>query len=125
MKKIESFEAACEVTGRDAKNLPDVSMLEPSTQKFLMAVFKLTIIAEAINEKWKADYSNWDQKKWTPYFIKTEGDPSSAFVFDVTDCDWATSDSAVGSRLCFESSEAAKYAGTTFIELYNEMLDNK
>jgi hypothetical protein len=59
------------------------------------------------------DWANTNQKKWYPYFFA-----SSGFGFSDTRYDYDYSCSGVGSRLCFESQEKAKYAGITFTDLY-------
>lgn len=124
LKKLKTFEAACKMENVDPKQiLPDFSLWSKKDQKAMIAHAKLVIIARAANriancgKEWKADFSNTNQWKYTPYFYH---DPrgSSGFRFYAYD-DWYSA-SHVGSRLCFISREVAEYVGKTFIKLYNE-----
>ena len=83
----------------------------------MLAHYKLCVIAEALNEGWKPDWSNWNQYKYYPWFEM--GSPSGVgFSYDGYG-NWASL-SIVGSRLCFKSRELATYAGKQFEELYKE-----
>lgn len=80
-----------------------------------VAYRKIKLIVRAFNEGWTPDWSNSNEYKYVPYFKM--GSPSgggfSCHVYAAWD-----SDSAVGSRLCFETGEKAKYAGKQFEDLY-------
>ncbi len=76
----------------------------------------LTIIAQALNEGWKPDWTNSGQYKWYPWFRKS----GSGLSFGGA-ADWA-SYTYVGSRLCFKSRELAEYAGKQFIEIYADFM---
>lgn len=43
----------------------------------LLAAYELFVCFEAINDDWKADYSNWDQPKYYPW---VEINASSSFI---------------------------------------------
>ena len=121
MKKIKTFEDACKKLGIDPKHLPDVSMFPEIHQKAIIAHYKLVIIAQAINDGWQPDWSNRSQYKYFPWFFveaDSENKAGSGLSFDVYVNGYA--DSFVGSRLSFETSEQAKYAGEQFKELYAE-----
>lgn len=75
------------------------------------------LLAKTLNEGWKPDWNNSIQCKYVPWF---EMAGSSGFRFGGCDC-WDT-DSAVGSRLCYKSSELAKYAGEQFSEVYRKFM---
>ena len=82
-----------------------------------IAYRKVKLIVSALNEGWTPDWSDSNENKYFPWFKM--GSPSGAgFAYD--DCDYWDSDSIVGSRLCFKSSELAKYAGTQFNDIYKE-----
>ena len=84
-----------------------------------IAYKKIKLIAKALNEGWTPDWSNSNEYKYTPYFKM--GSPSGGgFSYDGY-VHWFTY-SHVGSRLCFKSSELAKYAGTQFEDIYKEFL---
>lgn len=61
--KVKSFEDACQLLGIKT-TLPEVSMLPVNHQKAIIAHYKLVIIAEAINEGWKPNWDNWDERKY-------------------------------------------------------------
>jgi hypothetical protein len=116
--KIKTFEDACKAQGISAE-LPLFPHLEEAEQKAMQAHYQLCIINKALNEGWKADYSDDNEYKYYPclWFDKSFGS-SGAFVFG--DCNHGYSYSAVGSRLVFKSKDLAKYAATQFIDLYRD-----
>ncbi|KQS34016.1 hypothetical protein [Dyadobacter sp. Leaf189] len=116
--KVQSFEEACVALGLNpAEELP-YSVATTNRQRGINAVAKLAIIAEALNEGWKPDWSNWNERKYYPYFDKAAG--GSGFSFDDFYCD--ASYTGVGSRLVFRTAELARYAGTQFLEIYREWM---
>ena len=85
----------------------------------MIAFYKLTIIAKAINKGWVADFTNHDQRKWFPVFWinKTAGvaarSSSSGFDFAL---------SSFVSRLCFETEQMSDYASEAFEEIWLQYL---
>lgn len=115
---IKTFAQACKALDLDAKTvLPDVSCLPKNQRKGATAYHKLVIIAQALNEGWKPNWKDQDQRKWEPWFYNEDG---SGFSFN--DSCVFCQHSSVGSRLCFRSREVADYAATQFINLYNDFL---
>jgi hypothetical protein len=113
---IKTFEDACNALNLDAsKVIPDFSLFPKEEQKAMIAHAKLIIIAKAINGDWIPDWKDYDQLKYYPWF---EMGSSSGVGFAYDDCDYWYAISYVGSRLCFESREKAKYIGTQFEDLY-------
>ena len=108
---IKTFEDACEKLGLEP-NL-EVSI---SDKKDEAAYKKLKIISKALNQEWTPDYNNRNQLKWYPWF-KWSG---SGFSF--TDTFYDFTNSYVGSRLCYATSELAEYAGKQFSSIYNDFL---
>ena len=115
---IKTFEDACKKVNTDPAKLPDVSGILEEFAKPIIAAYKLLIIYKAINNEWKPDWSNWDQYKYYPWFEVL----SSGFGFSYTYYVYVITYSGVGSRLCFESEEKAKYAGNQFLQLYKDFL---
>lgn len=76
------------------------------------------VIAKALNEVWVPDFSNLDQTKYQPWFDYRSS--AGGFVYDGNG-EWGTY-TDVGSRLCFHSSELAKYFGNQFIEIHRKYL---
>jgi hypothetical protein len=113
---IKTFEDACKVLNLDSTTIiPDFSLFPKSDKEAMKAHAKLVIIAKAINGDWVPDWNNWDQYKYYPWFEM--GSPSGGgFSYDDY-ADWGAY-SAVGSRLCFETREIAKYVGKQFEDLY-------
>ncbi|MDV3882949.1 hypothetical protein CMU04_06410 [Elizabethkingia anophelis] len=114
-EKVKSFEDACSILEIE-NNLPDVTMLPEKHKKSIIAHYKLTIIIEALNEGWTPDWSNWDERKYYPWFEMS--DSSGRFSFDGSHD--LHSHSSCAARLCFKSRELANYIGEFFIDLYKE-----
>ena len=72
-------------------------------------------IVKAFNECWTPDWTDSSQGKYVPWFKM--GSPSGGGL-SCDDCAIWNSISHVGSRLCFETREQAKYAGKQFEDLY-------
>ncbi len=119
ISKIKTFQDALKVVGKISKEAKTLSEYK-GKDKYLVAACaftQLTIIAKALNQGWEPDWSNSDQNKYFPYFIHKSGVGLSFYDFD----GWFTH-TAVGSRLCFKSSELAEYAGKQFESIYLEFL---
>lgn len=113
---IKTFEDACKVLALNPENVvPDFAFFPESDRQAMIDHTKLVIIAKAINGEWVPDWKNWNQYKYYPWF---EMSSSSGVGFSCDDYGGWLTYSGVGSRLCFESREKAKYAGTQFEELY-------
>jgi hypothetical protein len=113
---IKTFEDACKVFNLDPTTIiPDFSLFPESDRQAMIDHAKLVIIAKAINGDWIPDWNNGKWDKYYPWFVmgSSSGVGFSYFGYD----DWDAT-SFVGSRLCFESGEKARYAGTQFKELY-------
>jgi hypothetical protein len=114
-ESIRTFEDACAKIGIDPGKVFDGS--ETSDE---IAYKKLKIITAAINQGWKPNWNDVDQRKWYPWF-----NLSSGFGFDDSYYDFVHSFAGSGSRLCFESEEKSTYAGTQFIDLYEQFITIK
>ena len=116
MDRIKTFEDAMEETGR--KGVPDFSDLPKDMRRHFIALYKMEVITEALNEGWKADWDNSDENKYYPYFIMS---PSS-FAFGGSDCACAWADAGCGSRLCLKSEKLSNYCGKQFIDLWKQFI---
>ncbi len=116
-KKIKTFEDACAALGLDSATIiPDFSLFPEADREAMQAHAKLIIVNKAINGDW---VPNWDKGQWDKYYpwFDMTGSPSGGgFSYNGYDS-WSTN-SGVGSRLCYESAEKAKYAGNQFLDLY-------
>jgi hypothetical protein len=128
VSKIKTFEDACNLLNRPA-TLPDVSALPEGIGQYLIAEYKIVTIVEALNKEanngqpWQPDWNNQKQYKYYPWFWVSASDEKPAgFGFSGSDYDNASSNTFVGSRLCFLSAELALYAGEQFKDLYQQKL---
>ena len=116
-KKIKTFEDACQVLNLDPTHLPIVDLLTEKDRKSIIAYYKLTIIIRALNEGWEPNWKDSNEFKYYNYLFVRSG---SCFVYSYTY--FTNSDTFLGSRLCFKSSELAKYALSQFNNLYEDYL---
>lgn len=114
MKKVKSFEEACEVLGLDPTALPDVSKLPVKHQQASICNYKLMIVAEALNEGWQPNWNDMNEAKYQPVFeVKASKNKlGGSGLVCYTARRWYD-DTDVSSRLCFKSRELAEYAGKT------------
>jgi hypothetical protein len=84
-----------------------------------IAYKQLKLIAKTFNEGWTPDWSNGNEYKYYPWFVI--GSPAGV-GFSYHGCDGWTTDSCVGSRLCFKSSALAKHVGNLFLNIYQDFL---
>ena len=123
MKKIKTFADAWKALKIKATALPVVSALPEIHQKAVIAFYKLVIIAQALNEGWEPNWSNWDEWKYYPWFkIQADEQNSSGRGLSFFACYYDFSRTAVGSRLCYKTSDLAKYAGKQFEDLYKDFM---
>ena len=98
-----------------------VNDLNPKHIEALIALNRLFTIAEAWNKAdgFVPDFSDWNQKKWYPWFIY---DKEAARFVCASMCSMASHASTyLGSRLCFKSSARATQFGKQFADLYNKV----
>lgn len=122
--RVKTFEDACEVIGflypNDVIPYPYPAPNSDS-QKAINAFAKLQLICRALNEGWKPDWKNPNQYKYYPWFEANSAGFGFSFTYYVR---WNTNTN-VGARLCFKTSELAEYAGKQFIDIYNDFLTLK
>jgi hypothetical protein len=118
-RTIDSFEAACKKQNIDPTALPEVSMLPERFQKAIVAVYKLFIIFEAVNDGWVCRPGDTSQNKYSPWLPVL----SSGFGFGVSGYRYSYTTTDVGSRLCTETPEQSIFIGETFGVLGQEYKD--
>lgn len=116
-EKIKSFEDACAHLVIEPA-IPQVDGLHPDTQKAIIAFYKLSIIIMALNEGWKPDWLNYDERKWYNWFYNSNAGPVYVNTYYVASNAYAN----VGSRLCYKTEELADYAAKNFKGLYEDYL---
>lgn len=115
-ERIKTYEDACREL--DIPLMPErcKGMTEDEA-----AYYSLKVIAKALNEGWEPDWSNINQKKWSPWFKVTDTNPAGLSCSNTINAVSSTA-AIIGSHLCFKTSALAEYAGTQFIKLYEKYL---
>lgn len=115
-RTIQTFEDACTKENIDQTLLPDVTLIPEEFRKAIINAYKLMIIYKAINNGWIPNWDNNNEYKYFPWFWVS---PSGA-GFSGSDCGYAGAVTAVGSRLCTDSSDKARYIASQFEAEYKE-----
>lgn len=92
--------------------------VDKSLPKHVIAHIKLCTIIEALNEGWRPNWDNEEERKYYPYFNM----PPSSFAFCGSFCDYSDAHAGSGSRLCLKSKELSDYCGTQFLDLWKEFM---
>lgn len=136
MERIKTFEDACNELGIDHNEWMQ-DKKELGLEADVIAYLKLRIIAAALNEGWKPQFTT-DEYRYFPWFClytqseideMNEEDKSrvvyrsnnGAYAFGGVACAYPVSDSSfasIGSRLAFKTRELAEYAGRQFVEIW-------
>lgn len=115
---IDDFLPACQYNGTD----PNHPRFTTGSDKDI-AREQLVEIAKALRAGHVLDYSNKDQRKWTPYFIWDE--VSSGFRFTVSTCVSAAA-YADGAGLCLAvpDEKTSNHFGShpNFLKIWNRFL---
>lgn len=120
--RVESYEEACERVGVEPLTEERIKALELRPDE--VARKKLEVIAAALNDGWSPDWNDTNQYKYYPYFyIEPRKHGANAGLSCAYTNHAASGTSAlIGSRLCFNDPETARYAGKQFTELYEQLL---
>lgn len=117
MPLVNTFNQACKHKKLDPKKaIPDVSGLPKEQQKTVIAVAKLFIIADVLNDGHKFDWNSYSEEKWYLWWWMNK----PGFRLDVAYCVYAYS--VVGSRLCFRTKAIAEHAAKHFKPLYKDLM---
>jgi hypothetical protein len=148
MERVKTFEDACRELGKDHEYVKDYRALGAARINVpadVLSYYKIRIICAALNEGWTPDYTDSSQYKYYPWIFYAEEDfvkshpkekwhklchvggyanhGSHCGSFCVTsDTAFATSDSAIASRLAYKTRELAIYAGNQFFDIYADYL---
>lgn len=111
-ERCKSWEDACEIKGiHPYQSLPYPDP-QNDQQNAVNGFFKMTTIAEVLNEGWQPNYSDSSEYKYYPWFDCSGGGFSSYdYVF-------VRAHTAVGARLSYKTRELAIYAGKQFTDIY-------
>lgn len=144
-ERVKTFEDACRELGEDNHLVEQYRVIDENADftsdgHDIFTYLKLRIIAAALNEGWKPQFTE-DEERWYPWFtlwteeelseksdewkadrhLISTGDYSGDYAgFACADSYSAPSYtySNVGSRLCFKSEALATYCGKQFISLW-------
>lgn len=114
-EKIKTYEDALKETGRP--DVPDMSAFPEDMRKHFTALYKMVVIVEALNEGWKPDWNNTNERKCFPWFWMS---PSS-FGFCGSLYDDGDALAGSGSRLKLKSYELADYCGKQFEDIWKDI----
>lgn len=120
--RVKSYEEACERVGVEPLTEERIKALELRPDE--VARKKLEVITAALNEGWSPDWNNTSEYKYYPYFYIEPRKHCAAAGLSFSSAHHAASYTGAyfGSRLCFHEPDAARYAGRTFTELYEQLL---
>lgn len=108
IKKTPTVDAALAIAGKKLKDI-----IAPGDTKDEAAYKVIKAVVEILNEGWKPDWSNFDQRKYMHWFDeKKPGFGLSYLGYG----GWFTS-TLVGSRLCYKSIELCEH-GVKLLETY-------
>lgn len=138
MERVKTFKDACNELGiehdkwvQDKKDL--------GLEADVIAYLKLRIIAAALNEGWKPQFTT-DEYRYFPWFyLYTQSEidemseeeksrvvyrsysvanASGGVAYAYTNDDSSDTHTGIGSRLAFKTRELAEYAGRQFVEIW-------
>ena len=120
--RIQSYEEACERVGVEPLTEERIKALELRPDE--VARKKLEVITAALNEGWSPDWNNTSEYKYYPYFYIEPRKHGAYAGLSYASANITASNTIanIGSRLCFHEPDAARYAGRTFTELYEQLL---
>lgn len=113
--RVNSYEDACAELDEQPVNESDMRRKGFTDDEINYR--KIKTITKALNEGWKADWEDGNQRKWVPWFYISP----SVFIFLDAGCGCSFAGAAGASRLYF-SEELAAYAGKQFTELYRNFI---
>ena len=138
MERIKTFEDACNELGIDHNEWMQ-DKKELGLEADVIAYLKLRIIAAALNEGWKPQFTT-DEYRYFPWFClytqseidemneedksrvvyrsSNNADANGGVAYANTSYDSSYAHTNIGSRLAFKTRELAEYAGRQFVEIW-------
>ena len=114
--RIKTYQDSCK--DLDTEPISDDYFQDSGLTEDEIAFRKIKAITKSLNEGWKPDWNNSNEKKWYPWFKLSSG----GFVFDDAGYCCSVAGAGHGSRLCFKSEELAEYAGKQFIDIWIDII---
>lgn len=115
--RIKTLEDALDETGRP--NTPAFADVPEDLREYFKSQYDAIVITEALNEGWKADYSDGDQRKWLPWFNTLS---PSGFAFGDASYVYSTPGAGRAARLCLKNDTLATYVGKQFTEVHKGII---
>lgn len=118
-QRVASFDEACAQTGKPQLKLLFwlLRFILKSKAEWLYAYYKMSVIAEALNVDWTADWKDRRHFSYAPLFYNYDG-----FECYRTDFENVPRNAGYASRLVFKDEETAEYAGTRFIDIWKTII---
>lgn len=113
--RIKTFEDALVETSRP--NVADFSNAPEDMKDYFVAQYKMSVIAEALNEGWAPDWDNDDEEKWRPWFVMEK----AGFRFCGSRYVCSRTDAGSGSRLCFRTEKLSTYCAEQFLPIWRDI----
>jgi len=114
-KRIKTFEDALAETGKPP--VPSFSDVPEDMKAYFIAQYKMSVIAEALNEGWIPNWDNDNERKWRVWFVMSP----STFAIDASDYDYSYALAGSSSRLCFKSEVLAAYCAKQFLDIWKDI----
>ncbi|MBO9671985.1 MAG: hypothetical protein J7577_00965 [Sphingobacteriaceae bacterium] len=118
LENIKTYEDICKIDGVDPiKSLPYPNATD-SEETAVNSFAKVIRINRVLNDGWKPDWNNYEERKYYPWFDMEDYEGQSGAGFSCNYYVYGRAYSAVGSRLVYKTREIAEFAGQTFLEEY-------
>lgn len=116
-KQSWMFDSLEEAYQRTGKQKLDFSMFPEKDRKHMENYYHLIVLHEAVNEGDVLDWDDWDQNKYTSWWVMSP----SAFRFYVAGYDSTDALAGSGSRLRVLKRERAIWLAEKFPEIFKEV----
>ena len=149
-ERIKTFDDACNELGEENVLVQAYRTSELNTignqndVSDVVAYLKLRVIAEALNDGWKPQFTT-NECKWYPWFNiytqeaidnmdeeekkklwllggRSAAGASCGLAAAFSDAAWSDSDAGISARLAVKSEALAKYFGQQFIDIWSDYL---
>ena len=122
-EKVKSYEDVCKIKGIDpVKSLP-FPEAKTDEEKAINGFTKITRTIDVLNEGWKPNWNNWEERKYYPWFdLETDEAAGSGVGFSCNGFGFVYSYSIVSSRLVLKSRELVEHIVKYFLEDYKAFM---
>ena len=130
-ERVKTFDDAVAILGNDNQAVIDYYAIADKTcTEDILAFAKLRVIAEALNEGWKPEFTKDEYRYYTYYCFYTKQEYDNLPDEDKKTCravgsayyKSAFSITDAGIRIAFKNCELAEYAGQQFFDIYKDFV---